>query len=235
MHVKEGILVSERVSSGNVEFDKLIEGGFPRGSLILLAGSPGAGKTVFSANFIHKGVVDHGEPGVYVCLGESRERFLRDMKRFGMDFEPLIRKGKVAVLDFSLVTDVDIQSALNQVLETIIAMGARRLVIDSLTGILAGVKSELEKRHILRLLYRLVQKTGCTTIVIVDMPWGSSKIGSGVEEFIADGIILMESEYREGVLERRIKVLKMRGSSHTLRVYKYKIDEEKGITDLTPA
>ena len=227
--------MSDRVSTGNVEFDMLLEGGFPRGSVILLAGSPGAGKTVFSANFIYRGAVDHGEPGVYVCFAESREKFLRDMKRFGMDFEPLIRKGKVVVVDLSLGTEVDVQSALNQILEAITTTGARRLVIDSITGIFAGLKGELEKRHVLRLLYRLVQKTGCTTIIIADMPWGSEKIGSGIEEFIADGIILMESRYNNGTLERRIKVLKMRGTEHTLKTHKYRIDREKGVTDITTA
>lgn len=228
--------MSERVSTGNVEFDRMIEGGFPRGSVVLLAGSPGAGKTVFSAGFIYNGAVDNGEPGVYVCFAESRDKFLRDMKRFGMDFEPLIRRGKVAVLDLSLGTEVDVQSALNQILETITTMGAKRLVIDSITGIFAGVKSELEKRHVLRLLYRLVQKTGCTTIIIADMPWGSERIGSGIEEFIADGIILMENRYNNnGNLERRIKVLKMRGTEHTLKTHKYRIDREKGVTGMTTA
>jgi circadian clock protein KaiC len=228
-------MLSERVSTGNVEFDRLIEGGFPRGSVVLLAGSPGAGKTVFSAGFIYKGAVDHGEPGVYVCFAESREKFLRDMKRFGMDFEPLIRKGKVAVLDLSLGTEVDVQSALNQILEAITTLGAKRLVIDSITGVFAGVKSELEKRHILRLIYRLVQKTGCTTIIIADMPWGSKTIGSGIEEFIADGIILMESQYNDGTLERRIRVLKMRGTEHTMKTHKYRIDKKEGISDITVA
>ena len=225
--------MSERVSTGNVEFDRLIGGGFPRNSVILLAGSPGAGKTVLSAGFVYRGAVDYGEPGVYVCFAESRDKFIRDMKNFGMDFEPLIRKGKVAVLDLSLGTEVDVQSALSQILEAVTSLGAKRLVIDSITGVFAGVKSELEKRHILRLLYRLVQKTGCTTVVIADMPWGSGKIGSGIEEFIADGIILMESQFNNGTLKRHIKVLKMRGTEHTLKAHKYSISRE-GIADITP-
>ena len=221
--------LSDRVSTGNVEFDKLIGGGFPKNSVILLAGSPGAGKTAFSASFIYHGAVNHREPGVYVCFNESKDRFLRDMKKFGMDFETLIEGGKVSVLDLSLVTEVDVQSALNQILEAITTLGAKRLVIDSITSLFAGLKSELEKRHILRLLYRLVQKTGCTTIIIAEMPWGSSCIGSGIEEFIADGIILMESRYNNETLERHIRVLKMRGTGHTLKTHKYTIDKESVI------
>ena len=225
----------ERVSTGNVGFDRLIEGGFPRGSVVLLAGHPGAGKTVFSAGFIYRGSADHGETGVYVCFAESRERFLRDMRGFGMDFEPLMRKGKIAVLDLSLGTEVDVQSALNQILETITTLGAKRLVIDSITGIFAGVKSELERRHILRLLYRIIQRTGCTAIIIADMPWGSTRIGDGIEEFIADGIILMESQYNNGVLERRVKVFKMRGTGHTLKTHEYRIDREGIVTGIKTA
>jgi circadian clock protein KaiC len=226
-------MLSERVSTGNPEVDKLLEGGFPRGSVILVAGSPGAGKTLFAATFVYRGALDYGEPGVYACFAESRERFLQYMRKFGMDFEPLIRKGRVAVLDLSLATEVDVQSALNQILEAVTTLNAKRLVIDSITGIFAGLKSELEKRHVLRLIYRLVQRTGCTTIVISDVPWGSSRIGDGIEEFIADGIILMESQYNSGTLERRIRVLKMRGTEHTLKTHKYRIDREKGLTDIT--
>jgi len=67
--------------------------------------------------------------------------------------------------------------------------------------------------------------------VISDVP--SSRIGDGIEEFIADGIILMESQYNSGTLERRIRVLKMRGTEHTLKTHKYRIDREKGLTDIT--
>ena len=212
-----------RVSTGISEFDRLIEGGFPRNAMILLAGNPGAGKTIFSARFIYVGAVDYGEPGVYVCFAESRDKFIWDMRRFGIDFEPLIKKGKVAVLDLSIGMEIDVQSAVNQIFEAIASIGVRRLVVDSITAMFAGLKGELEKRHIIRLLYRLIQKSGCTAIVIADMPWGSSRIGSSIEEFIADGVILMESHYNNGVLKRQLSILKMRGTNHTLKTHEYRI------------
>ena len=109
-------------------------------------------------------------------------------------------------------------------MEAITSIGARRLVIDSVTAMFAGLKSELEKRHLIRLLYRLIRKSGCTAIIITDMPWGASRIGSSIEEFIADGIILMQSLYDdEGTLRRRLRILKMRETSHTLKTHEYKI------------
>ena len=216
--------MGERVPTGIPELDKLIEGGFPRHSMILLSGSPGAGKTILSAKFIYEGAAKHDEPGVYVCFAESRGKFIRDMQRFGMDFESIIHKKRVVILDLSIGMEIDVQSALNQILEAITSIGARRLVIDSVTAMFAGLKSELEKRHLIRLLYRLIRKSGCTAIIITDMPWGASRIGSSIEEFIADGIILMQSLYDdEETLRRRLRILKMRETSHTLKTHEYKI------------
>jgi len=215
--------MSDRVPTGIPEFDALVEGGFPRPSMIVLAGNPGAGKTVFSAKFIYEGAQKYDEPGVYVCLAESRDKFLSAMKRFGMDFEPLIRRRRVAVLDLSIGLEIDVQAALNQILEAVTSINAKRLVIDSLTAILGGMKGELEKRHLTRLIYRLCRKTECTALVIVDIPFGSKNLGEGVEEFVADGIILMRSVYRNGTLTRELRILKMRETSHTLKTHTYTI------------
>ncbi|MBS7620370.1 hypothetical protein KEJ21_06990 [Candidatus Bathyarchaeota archaeon] len=82
---------------------------------------------------------------------------------------------------------MDLQWAFNNLLETTINLNAKRLVIDSVTAMLVG-RSELKKRYLVHLLYKVIQKSGCTTLMIADMPWGNKRIGCGVEEFIADGI-----------------------------------------------
>ncbi|MHA1711901.1 MAG: RAD55 family ATPase [Candidatus Freyarchaeota archaeon] len=218
------MMMSDRVPTGIKELDKLIEGGFLRYSMVLFSGSPGAGKTILSATFIHEGATKYKESGVYVCFAESKGEFIRDMQKFGVDFESLTRKDLVSVLDLSLTTETDVQSALNQILEAITSIRAKRLVVDSITAMSVGQKEELEKRHLIRLLYKLIKKTGCTAIIIADMPWGTSRIGGGIEEFIADGIILMESNYTdEGVLRRQLRIIKMRGTNHTQKTHEYKI------------
>jgi len=216
----------ERVSTGNTMLDRLLEGGFLRNSMILLAGNPGAGKTLLSAKFIYEGAVRDGEPGVYACFAETRDRFIQNMKMFGMDFESLTSKGMVSILDLSIGTEEEVQSALNQIFEAITNLRARRLVVDSITAMSMGLKNEFEKRHLIRLLYRLIQRTGCTSITITDIPWGSQRIGESIEEFVADGIILMENRYdNDGVLKRYIRILKMRGTNHAKRTYRYVINE----------
>jgi len=221
--------LSMRVSSGNAELDRLIGGGFGRSDMILLVGRPGTGKTIFSTKFIYEGALKYGEPGVYACFAETKAKFIDYQKSFGIELESLVSEGRIAVLDLSIATEVDIQSSLNRIMESIVLLRAKRLVIDSLTAMTAGIKSPLEKRHLIHLLYRMIQKSGCTSIVITDMPYGSKKLGEGLEEFISDGIIFMQNRFlKDGSVERRVRILKMRGVNHSLKAYTYTICD-KGI------
>jgi circadian clock protein KaiC len=221
--------MSERVSTGIPELDKILGGGLIKHGLHLIAGLPGAGKTILSAKFLYDGATQHREPGVYACFAETRKMFVRSMLKFGWDFEALSLEGQINILDLSLATDLEIQQALNQIFEAVDQLKARRLVIDSITALASGLKTDFEKRHLIHLIYKFVQKSGTTTIMIADMPWGSKKIGNSVEEFIADGIILMENFFDEkGNLRRRLRVLKMRGGGHGKKTYEYDINE-KGI------
>jgi circadian clock protein KaiC len=218
--------MSERVSTGNMQLDTLLDGGILRNSMILLAGNPGAGKTILSSNFIYQGAMID-EPGVYACFAETRKRLIQDMEKFGIDFEPMIRRRKVEVLDLSIGSETEVQSALNQVFETITSLRAKRLVIDSISAMAMGLETEFEKRHLIRLLYRLILKTGCTTIAITDIPWNSTKIGESIEEFVADGIILMQHHYDEKEnMKRQLRITKMRGTNHSRKTHIYTISAE---------
>ena len=217
--------MGERVSTGYSELDSLIEGGFPKNSMILLAGNAGVGKTILSAKFIYDGAVKR-ERGVYACFTETKRKFTQNLRKFGLDFEDMISERMVSILDLSVTTEIDVQSAVNRIFEEIVNLQARRLVLDSLSAMYMGLKSELERRHLTSLIYRIIQKTECTAILIVDIPWGSKRIGEEFEEAIADGIILLESMYEgEGILKRYLRILKMRGSNHTKKTYSYVISE----------
>jgi len=215
--------MSERISTGNKELDILLDGGFLKNSMILLAGNPGAGKTILSSNFIYHGALN-GEHGVYACFAETRKRLIQDMKKFGIDFSAMIRRRKVEVLDLSIGSETEVQTALNQIFDSLTTLRAKRLVVDSVTAMAMGLETEFEKRHLIRLLYRLILKTGCTTIAITDIPWNTNRIGESIEEFVADGIILMEHYYDEsGNLKRRIRITKMRGTNHSRKTHMYSI------------
>jgi circadian clock protein KaiC len=216
--------MGDRVPTGIPWLDGLIEGGFPRHSMILITGRAGVGKTILSAKFLYEGAMKYDEPGVYVCFAETKGMLIRNMKKLGMDFEELAYRKKIAILDLSIGTEIDVQSSLNKIMDAINSIGAKRLVVDSITAMSLGMKSDLEKRRMIHLLYRIVQNSGCTTIVVSDMPYGVKRIGAGIEEFIADGIIMMEEYYgKDGTLKRRLRIIKMRGTDHGQKTYYYTI------------
>ncbi len=216
----------QRVPTGISGFDELIENGFPCESLILVAGSPGAGKTTLAAQFIMDGVLKFNEKGLYVCFAETKDSLLRNLSRFRWDLGNLERRGKIGILDLSTTKEPGIQSNLNLILDTITDIGAKRLVIDSFTAFSMALTEATDIRFLIHLLYRFLQQIGCTTVMIADTPWGSQRIGSGVEEFIADGIILMQTKFdATGNLQRTLSILKMRSTDHSKKTHGYDITD----------
>ncbi len=214
----------QRVPTGISGFDELIEDGFPYESLILVAGSPGAGKTTLAAQFIMDGVLKYNEKGLYVCFAETKDSLLRNLSRFRWDLGNLERRRKISILDLSTTKEPGIQSNLNLILDTISDIGAKRLVIDSFTAFSMALTEATDIRFLIHLLYRFLQQIGCTTVMIADTPWGSQQIGSGVEEFIADGIILMQTKFdNAGNLKRTLSILKMRSTDHSKKTHNYDI------------
>jgi len=220
-------MIIQRIPTGIPKFDKLIEGGFPNNSMILLVGYPGAGKTTFSAQFLYNGATRHSARGVYVCFAETKDTFLRNMLRFGWDFERLEKEGRVAILDLSVTREAGLQKNLDTIMETMTSLNASRLVIDSFSAISMGLKEPIDIRVMIHLLYRFLKKANCVSILIIDQPWGSSALGEGISEFLADGIIHLETYFDENeVFRRRLRILKMRGTNHTKSPHEYDITSE---------
>jgi KaiC/GvpD/RAD55 family RecA-like ATPase len=206
-------MASYLIPAGIDGLDELVGGGFPRGGLIVLAGNPGTGKTTFSAQFLYRGCVNYGECGIYVSFAEDREQFYRNMRALGFDFEKLEREGLFSFLDMLTVRESGVSSILELIIGKVAELGAKRLVIDSFSAMAQAFKEPHDARIVLHtILSKVVRSMGCTTILIVEMPHGGSRIGLGIEEFVADGIIVL----RRGLLERRpfreLEILKMRGS-----------------------
>ncbi len=221
--------MSQRTPTGIIGFDELVENGFPTESLILLAGQPGAGKTTFSAQFLHEGATKYGEKGIYVCFAETKKSLLRSMLRFGWDFDRLEIERRCRVLDLSTSKEAGIQNNLDIILREVTEMKAKRLVIDSFTAMSMAMKEAIDIRYLVHLLYKFLQNIGCTTLLISDTPWSSKRIGSGIEEFIADGIILMRTYInKSGELNRKMRIVKMRSTNHSMVTHKYEINS-KGV------
>jgi circadian clock protein KaiC len=205
-----------RVPTGIKGLDDMIEGGFPRGSMILLAGSPGSGKTIASAQYLYHGASELGENGAYISFSERESVFMKNLERFGFNFERLKNEGKFRFLDMitpgSEAFSVD---TINFALKEVQAMKVQRLVIDSFTAMSSAFTKMVDARIILHLLEKLMRQLGCTTLLVVEIPTGHTDLGLGFEEFVADGLILFETVKEELGVRKRAIISKMRGTNHS--------------------
>lgn len=202
-------MILERISTGIAGLDSLIEGGIPKGFTVLIAGNPGTGKTVLTSHFLYDGLIKN-QNGIYVSFSEADYSFYNNTDRLGMNFKEFQEQNKFSFLDFSAVTQQGIQDALEEVLATIKETNAKRVVIDSFTAILQSFVNLNEARIALHVvLGKMLRAQGVTTLVIGEVPSGTSNIGSGFEEFVADGIIKLEHGI-SNASPFTVKVIKMR-------------------------
>ena len=200
------------VSTGVEGLDKLIPG-FPRGGLIIVAGKPGTGKTVFSASFIYNGAIKSGEKGLYVSLVEDHESFLENMRSLGMNFEELEKRGLFVFAEFLTMREEASRSLLAEIISLVEEVRPQRLVIDSFSAAVHHFKDPREIRVFLHSIFlKVVKRLNCTTILIEEVPYGNTTIGYGFEEFVSSGIIILRSKIADGRLIREIAIPKLRGA-----------------------
>jgi KaiC/GvpD/RAD55 family RecA-like ATPase len=219
------VLAAEKLSpTGIVGLDRLIGGGFQKGSMIMLAGNPGTGKTVFATKFLSTGIIDFGEPGIYVSFGENKETLVSNMAvQFGPEVGKSLRNEKLKFLEYTVMTDVGLEAVLKSILDEVRKTGAKRLVIDSYSAMAPLFEKGAVRTVLHAVLGEVIREAGCTTIVICEVPRGDMNLGTGVEEFVADGIILLSALEIDGRPIREVEILKMRGS---------RLEKTKGVFSL---
>jgi circadian clock protein KaiC len=221
-----GSEMNKRTQTGIKGLDGLVEGGFPQGSMIVLAGSPGSGKTIAAAQYLYHGAKKLGEEGVYISFGERKEFFYENMERFGLDFEELEKSGRFQFLDLMTTSNAAVSDTLELALDEVRRMKAQRLVLDSFSALAAAFSNKTEARIILQLLEKVMRDINCTTLLLVEIPTGQAGLGFGFEEFVSDGIILFETiEVRSGIQKRAI-IRKMRGTNHDQNYCKIVISDQ---------
>jgi circadian clock protein KaiC len=205
-------MISDRISTGIAGLDALIEGGIPRGFTVLVAGNPGTGKTVLTSHFLYEGL-KKGENSVYVSFGESKKQFYYNLEKFGMKFIDFEKQNKFRFLDFASLTKEGIGDALEEVLDTVRNINASRVVIDSFSAILLAFNNISEARIALHVvLGKMLRAEGVTNLLIAEVPIGARGIGSGMEEFVADGIIQL-AHGASNAVPSLVKIVKMRGTA----------------------
>lgn len=230
----------ERVKTGISGFDEILEGGIPRGSTVLVTGRSGTGKTILGIQFIVNGIKMFNEKGLIVVAGEDIGKLQRSMLQFGWDLKQLEKEGKLTLIDVTSVTigvpsveftefqlkTADIKQLALTIYNAVKQNNIKRVVIDSIPNIITNKDDVHKIRTSLLTLCILLERFGCTTLMVTDIPEGSEKLSTyGVEEFIASGIIKLSLEKSSGKWIRKIQVRKMRGTKHKLDEYIFEIAE----------
>lgn len=221
---------AKRVKTAIPGFDDVTEGGFESGSTNLIVGGAGSGKTIFSTQFLINGIDKFGENGLYLTFEEDKEKLAAHLSKFGWDFQGYKKKGNLAVIEFSPEqVERFLQEGGGIIESTISKINAKRIVLDSLTAFLLLYKGELERKKACLTLFKMLQKWGCTSLLIAEHEPDPEKHVSSLLEFETDSVILLYNVKKGDFREREMEILKMRGTHHSSSIFPMKITN-KGIS-----
>jgi len=204
----------QRVPTGISGLDPLIEGGLPKGILLLLAGAPGTGKTSMSYRFLEKGASVYNEKGLYVSLLESKETLMTHLSHhFGPHLDDLVKSEMINILTFPSMKSEGVPAIMDSIMTAIKDEEVKRLVIDSVTALSQTFTDQRESRIFTHtVLTKLIPSYGCTALVTKEIPSDGSRIGESAEDFVADGVFILRRLVYRGRTLRELEIAKLRGT-----------------------
>jgi circadian clock protein KaiC len=177
--------------------DEVTGGGLPRGRPTLVCGSAGCGKTLLAMEFLVRGALQYGEPGVFMAFEETAEELTENVRSLGFDLDDLAGQKKL-VVDYVHVERSEIEETGEYDLEglfirlghAIDSVGAKRVVLDTLETLFSGLSNAAIIRAELRRLFRWLKEKGVTAVVTAERG-GGTLTRHGLEEYVSDCVILM--------------------------------------------
>ncbi len=220
----------ERCRTGIEGLDNILNGGVPRGNTVLVTGSVGTGKTSLCLEFLVHGSLED-EPSLYISVTEPCEKLLKNIIPYDFFDEGLMKDGNIHFIDLPIVYeklgleklefDFEEVSILIQAISSIVReLKIKRLVIDSITSVCYRLKSQENIRDFILNLGSVLSEMGCTSFLVSEISPAEERYSLyGVEEAIADGVIVTGNLERRGDLLRTLQVVKMRGTMHSRAKY----------------
>jgi len=221
-----------KTPTGVEGLDEITEGGFPQGRPTLICGGAGCGKTLLSMQFLIKGITDYNEPGVFMSFEEPSRDLSLNVQSLGFDLEKLKAEKKL-VVDYVRVERAEIEETgeydldglfvrLNYAIDTV---KAKRVVLDTIEALFAGLDNQAILRAELRRLFHWLKEKGVTAIITGER--GEATLTrQGLEEYVSDCVIILDHRVIEQVSTRRLRIIKYRGSTHGTNEYPFLIDED---------
>jgi circadian clock protein KaiC len=225
----------EKAPTGITGLDEITYGGLPKGRPSLLCGSAGCGKTLFAMTFLYRGVVEFGEPGVFIAFEEHPSDLITNVGSLQYDIHKLIAEKKLAI-DHVHIDRNDIEESGEYDLEALFirlgfaidSVGAKRVVIDTIETLFGAFDNHAALRSELRRLFDWLKQKGVTAIITGERGDGALT-RQGLEEYVADCVILLDNRVQDQLSTRRLRIVKYRGSAHGTNEYPFIINEQ-GIT-----
>ena len=213
-------------------FDEITRGGLPAGRPTLICGSAGAGKTLFAMEFLVRGATLFDAPGVFMSFEESDEELATNVASLGFDLKQLIADKKL-VLDYVFIERSEIEETGEYDLEALFlrlgyaidSIGAKRVVLDTLEALFSALPNEAIIRAELRRLFRWLKEKGVTAVITCERGEGTLT-RYGLEEYVADCVILLDHRVQNQISTRRMRIVKYRGTSHGTNEYPFLLDEK---------
>jgi circadian clock protein KaiC len=207
--------------------DEITSGGLPTGRTSLICGSAGSGKTVMALEFLVHGAMEFSEPGVFMAFEETERELTENIASFGFDLEALEKNGMLSIdhvfverSEIEETGEYDLEGLFIRLESAVNAIGAKRVVLDTLEVLFAGLTNQSLIRSELRRLFRWLKEKGLTAIVTGER--GDGQLTRyGLEEYVADCVILLDHRVSDQISTRRLRIVKYRGSVHGTDEYPF--------------
>ena len=212
--------------------DEITLGGLPVGRPTLVCGGAGAGKTMLAAEFLVNGAVEYGEPGVFMMFEENAEELTANVRSMGFDLDELVEKGLVSLdhvhierSEIEETGEYDLEGLFIRLNSAIEEIGAKRVVLDTLEALFAGLPNHAILRAELRRLFRWLKDKGMTAVITAER--GDQELTRyGIEEYVSDCVVLLDNRVNEQISTRRLRIVKYRGSAHGTNEYPFIIGDK---------
>jgi len=212
--------------------DEITGGGLPRGRPTLVCGGAGCGKTLLAAEFLVRGAAQFGEPGVFMAFEETEAELGANVLSLGFDLGDLVRRKKLVIehvhierSEIQETGDYDLEGLFIRLNHAIDSIGARRVVLDTLEALFAGIPNEAILRAELRRLFRWLKDKGVTAVITAER--GREQLTRhGLEEYVSDCVILLDHRVHDQIATRHLRVVKYRGALHGTNEFPFLIGDE---------
>jgi circadian clock protein KaiC len=225
----------QKVPTGIVGLDEITNGGLPKGRPTLVCGGAGSGKTLLGMEFLARGATQFNEPGVFMSFEESAEELTKNVASLGFDLNRLTASKRLLVdyvhierSEIEETGEYDLEGLFIRLGNAIDSIGAKRVVLDTIESLFAGLPNPSILRAELRRLFRWLKKKGMTAIITGER--GENALTRhGLEEYVSDCVIILDHRVANQISTRRLRIVKYRGSIHGTNEFPFLIDE-RGIT-----